>query len=234
MSSFFFHFVNINLSWPQAAEAKMVDEIHHESPSRGFWCFGSPALATGILTSLLNGSFAEFRTLVSSRICRWAFLSCLILSLCFSILSHLVSLHCFGILWLPLLQDLPLSLGFLFVPTWMSVLICINYMKRGAKMSVVLQQFACRCFILHLFDYLVWQQSGCKMSSGEVHCGHGQKTFRSKERDLAFFPSYPCVTVCRASLAVEELGLRVIPGMQGEVYSFLVLTLVMGTVVWEE
>jgi len=46
-----------------------------------------------------------------------------------------------------------------------------------------------------------------------------------------FFPSYPCVTVCRASLAVEELGLRVIPGMQGEVYSFLVLTLVMGTVV---
>ena len=69
------------------------------------------------------------------------------------------------------------------------------------------------------------------MSSGEVHCGHGQKTVRSKERDLAFFPSYPCVTVCRASLAVEELGLRVIPGMQGEVYSFLVLTLVMGTVV---
>ena len=36
-----------------------------------------------------------------------------------------------------------------------------------------------------------------------------------------FFPSFPCVTVFRVSLAVEELGLRVIPGMQGEVYSSL-------------
>ena len=119
----------------------MVDEIHHES-SRGFWCFGSPALATGILTSLLNGSFAEFRTLVSSRICRWAFLSCLIL-------SPFIASGCSRCSKISRSRwDSCLSAN---VNECINVLTLFNYMKRGAKMSLVLQHFACRCLTI-LFD----------------------------------------------------------------------------------
>ena len=64
------------------------------------------------------------------------------------------------------------------------------------------------------------------MSGREVHCGNAQKTFGSKERTNVTHVTwlfFPLVLVDRsgASLAVEELGLRVIPGMQGEVHSFL-------------
>ena len=165
------------------------------------------ASATGILTwftSQVKGSWVS----------EIGFLSNLLLLSCLFVPQS--CLPSWLVLWDSLAPAAPRSLivvwDFCFgPPTWMIVSLYQLHedcMKRGAKVSVVFQ----------LFDYFDNKLDARCLAGREEHCGHCRKTFRSKNVTW-LFPSCPGLTVWHASLAVEELGLRVIPGTQREVFS---------------